>query len=108
MGQYEKHVFVCTAGKTCFNAGAMEAFDVLKKGVAAAGLKGRVRVNKAGCVNQCGHGPMVVVYPEDIWYGQVDRARAARILSEHIIGGEAVEALAYHAPPGDNKLVDED
>jgi (2Fe-2S) ferredoxin len=107
MGQYRRHVFVCTSGKTCPTAGALEVFDVLKKGAADAGLKGVVRVNKSGCMNQCGHGPMVVVYPDDVWYDAVDVARAARILQEHVVEGRPVEELRYVAPPGDNKLVDD-
>ena len=74
MGQYKYHVFVCTTGKTCSWQGGPEVHETLKRGVHRAGLKGAVRVNHAGCMNQCGHGPMVVVYPEgsltrepDLW-----------------------------------------
>lgn len=108
MGQYQKHVFVCTFGKTCSASGSLETFDVLKRGAITAGLKGVVRVNKSGCMNQCGHGPMVVVYPEDVWYAAVDAVGAARILESHLIGGRPVESLRYVAPPGDNKLVDDE
>jgi (2Fe-2S) ferredoxin len=108
MGQYRHHVFVCSFGKTCEKAGGIEVFSAMKKAVRAAGLAGTVRVNKAGCMNQCGHGPMVVVYPEDTWYGAVDPDRARRIVEEHLVEGRAVESLRYIAPPGDNKLVDED
>jgi (2Fe-2S) ferredoxin len=48
---------------------------------------------------------MVVVYPDDVWYAGVDPQGAMRILEEHIIGGQPVEALRHVAPPGDNKLV---
>ena len=104
MGQYQYHVFVCISGKTCSWQGGPEVHEVLKRGAHAAGLAGRVRVNHAGCMNQCGHGPMVVVYPEDYWYAGVDEADAARIVAEHLVGGRPVEALRYVAPPGDNKL----
>ena len=75
----------------------------LKKSVAAAGLKGQVRVNHAGYMSQCGHGPMVVVYPEDTWYAGVDVDGAERIVREHLMGGVACEDYRYVAPPGDNK-----
>lgn len=104
MGQYEKHVFVCTSGKTCPRQGAELVYATLKEGVKAAGLKGRVRVNHAGCMNQCGHGPMVVVYPEDVWYAGVDVRGARQIVLRHLAGGEPVEAYRYRARPGDNKL----
>ena len=101
MGQYKYHVFVCTSGKECPKQGSEDVHKALKKGVAAAGLKGIVRVNHAGCMNQCGHGPMVV------WYAGVDVAGANRIVSEHLIGGRPVEDYRYVAPPGDNKSTDD-
>ena len=103
MGQYKHHVFVCTEGKTCARAGAGLVHESLKKCVKEAGLKGSVRVNHAGCMNQCGHGPMVVVYPQDVWYARVSVGGARRIVREHIIGGHVVESLRHRAPPGDNK-----
>jgi (2Fe-2S) ferredoxin len=59
----------------------------------AAGLGDTVRINKAGCLNQCEHGPMVVVYPEAVWYGNVQPADAAAIVREHLVGGKPVERL---------------
>ena len=106
MGQYQHHVFVCTSGDTCPTQGSEAVHATLKKGAALAGLRGRVRINHAGCMNQCGHGPMVVVYPDDVWYANVDVAGAERILAEHVMGGRPVAEYLYHAPPGDNKLVD--
>src|SRR6266704_2354139 len=103
MPPYECHVFVCTHGEYCPFDGYAEVHRLLKEGVAARGLKGRVRVNKAGCFNQCGNGPMVVVYPENVWYGGVTPDKALRILEEHIAGGRPVEDLRYEGPPGPNK-----
>jgi (2Fe-2S) ferredoxin len=105
MGQYRYHVFVCTSGKHCPKQGAAEVHEALKDGVKEAGLKGIVRVNHAGCMNQCGHGPMVVVYPEDTWYAHVDERGARQIIQEHLVRGHPVERYRYHAPPGDNKRV---
>ncbi len=99
---------MCTGGKTCPLDGSGEVHTILKKGAAAAGLKGKVRINHAGCMNQCGHGPMVVVYPDDVWYSRVDAEGARRIVDEHLIGGRIVEEYRYVAPPGDNKLVEGD
>src|SRR5688572_614329 len=104
MGQYRHHVFVCTSGKTCPLAQSAEVHATLKREVAAAGLRGAVRVNHSGCMNQCGHGPMVVVYPDDIWYAEVDEPGARRIVAEHLIGGRVVADYLYVAPPGDNKM----
>ena len=103
MGQYERHVFVCTSGETCPGQGSGDVHAELKRRVKDAGLKGRVRVNHAGCMNQCGHGPMVVVYPEDVWYSHVDVEGARRIAEEHLRDGRVVRRYLYLAPPGDNK-----
>jgi (2Fe-2S) ferredoxin len=107
MGQYEKHVFVCTSGKTCKAADSAATFDLLKRAAREAGITQRVRVNHSGCTGQCGHGPMVVVYPEDVWYSAVTVERAARIFDEHLVGGRAVEEFRYVAPPGENKVPEE-
>jgi (2Fe-2S) ferredoxin len=105
MGQYRRHVFVCTSGKTCPTQGSKDVLDLLRRGVVERGLKGIVRINHAGCMNQCGHGPMVVVYPENVWYGGVTLDAAQRILDEHLVAGHPVESSRYLAPPGDNKAV---
>lgn len=103
---YEKHVFICTAGSACCQDGDANAVQTtLKKLVAARPeLKGRVRVNQSGCLNQCGHGPMMVVYPEGVWYWQMTADKASEVFERHIVGGEPVEAHRYHVPPGDHKL----
>jgi nitrite reductase/ring-hydroxylating ferredoxin subunit/(2Fe-2S) ferredoxin len=106
MGQYERHVFVCTSGETCPTQGDVEKFvKVLRDGARAAGKQAEVRINKAGCFSQCGHGPMMVVYPENVWYAGVQESDLPDILASHIVGGKPVERLRY-APgkPGANKI----
>jgi nitrite reductase/ring-hydroxylating ferredoxin subunit/(2Fe-2S) ferredoxin len=110
MGQYDRHVFACTSGETCPSQGDVEKFvKVLREGVRAAGKQGEVRINKAGCFSQCGHGPMLVVYPDDVWYAGVQESDLGEILSSHILGGRPVERLRY-APgvAGANKMSDEE
>ncbi len=96
MGQYRTHVFVCTSGETCPTQGNVEQFVKYLRGEAAkAGLKDDVRINKAGCFSQCGHGPMMVVYPDDVWYCGVEEADLRDIFESHIVGGKPVERLRY-------------
>lgn len=102
MSQYERHVFVCD-GKKCGRAGSEAVRDAMKESVARAGLKRRVRVNRAGCLGQCGHGPLAVIYPEGVWYAGLDAAGARQVAEEHLLGARVVSALRYVAPPGDNK-----
>jgi (2Fe-2S) ferredoxin len=103
MGPFRRHVFVCTQGEYCPFDGSADVHRLLKEGVAARGLGTAVRVNRAGCFEQCGNGPMVVVYPENVWYGHVTPEKARRILDEHLVGGRVAADLEYDAPPGPNK-----
>ncbi len=96
MGQYERHVFVSTSGVTCPAQGDVERYvKLLREGVKAAGHQADVRINKAGCFSQCGHGPMLVVYPENVWYTGVQESDLKEILASHIVGGQPVERLRY-------------
>jgi len=52
-----------------------------------------VRANKSGCLDQCEHGPNVVVYPEAVWYGRVMPEDVAEIIEWHIVSGAPVERL---------------
>ncbi len=65
----------------------------LKDGAKAAGLKGKVRVNRAGCLDHCEHGPVVVVYPEAVWYHVPTVEDAEEILNSHLVGGKPVDRL---------------
>jgi (2Fe-2S) ferredoxin len=108
MGQYRTHVFVCTSGETCPSQGNVEEYVKWLRGECVkAGLKDEVRINKAGCFSQCGHGPMLVVYPDDVWYTGVQQADLSEIFQSHIRDGRPVERLRY-APgvKGANKKPD--
>jgi len=108
MGQYEKHVFVCTSGEDCPTRGDVEGFVKYLRGEAVkAGMKDNVRINKAGCFSQCGHGPMMVVYPENVWYAGVKETDLAEIFESHIKNGKPVQRLVYDpGVKGANKTKD--
>jgi (2Fe-2S) ferredoxin len=97
---YEHHVFVCHNTRpadaprpSCAADGKSELHTQLQQLAKAAGLAGKVRINKSGCLDQCEHGPMVVVYPDAVWYGNVQPEDAAAIVDEHLVGGRPVERL---------------
>ena len=96
----EHHVFVCENRRDdsdprgcCAAKGSQALRDRLKERAHAAGLKGRVRVNSAGCLDQCAHGPTIVVYPEAVWYGHVTVDDVDEIVQSHLIEGKPVERL---------------
>lgn len=97
---FKHHVFVChnvrpegAPRPSCTSDGKSELHAQLQQLSKAAGLASTVRINKSGCLDQCEHGPTVVVYPEAIWYGGVKPEDAAEIVNEHLIGGRPVERL---------------
>jgi (2Fe-2S) ferredoxin len=108
MGQYRSHVFVCTSGDDCPSRGDVEQHvKFLRAEALRAGLKTDVRINKAGCFSQCGHGPMIVVYPDDVWYAGVQASDLKEIFESHIVGGKPVERLVYNTGvKGPNKTPD--
>jgi (2Fe-2S) ferredoxin len=56
-------------------------------------MKGRVRANAAGCLDQCARGVTVVVYPDQTWYGGVTAADVPEIVQSHLIDGVPVDRL---------------
>jgi (2Fe-2S) ferredoxin len=100
MPKFERHIFICgntrPAGHPrgcCDPTGRAELQLSFKQKLAERGLKGRVRANQSGCLDQCEHGPNLVVYPDAVWYGGVTLADVDEIVDSHIVGGRPVERL---------------
>ncbi|MCB1874380.1 MAG: NAD(P)H-dependent oxidoreductase subunit E [Chromatiales bacterium] len=100
MSYYKYHVFFCTnlreEGETsCQNCNAKEMRDYAKARSKELGLvrSGEVRVNTAGCMNRCEDGPVIVIYPEAVWYTYVDKEDIDEIIEEHLLNGRVVERL---------------
>ena len=100
MSFYQRHVFFCCnqrdpPEKCCADAGAADLRGYAKQRVKALGLTGpgKVRINTAGCLDRCEEGPVLVVYPEAVWYTYVDRADIDEIIDRHVVSGEIVARL---------------
>lgn len=83
----------------CKAKGGVEVRDRLKKELTARGLSKLVRANNAGCLDQCEHGVSVVVYPEQVWYGNVTVDDIPELVDKHLVGGEVVERLLMPDQP---------
>lgn len=77
----------------CADRGASAVRSRLKELAHRAGLKGRVRINEAGCLDRCASGVTVVVYPEAVWYAHVTAGDVDELFTEHVLGGRPVERL---------------
>ncbi|HZR56872.1 MAG TPA: (2Fe-2S) ferredoxin domain-containing protein [Terriglobales bacterium] len=101
MAKFEKHIFICGNQRpidnprgSCDPSGNGELQKAFKQKLAERQIPGtRVRANKSGCLEQCEHGPTVVVYPEAVWYGRVRLEDVDEIIDSHIIGGKPVAKL---------------
>ncbi len=100
MSHYERHVFFCCNQRKngeacCADHGANDMRAYAKDKVKTLGLsgEGKVRINQAGCLDRCELGPVMVVYPEAVWYTYVDKSDVDEIVEEHLKNGRVVERL---------------
>ena len=103
---FDKHVFICTNRRApddpkgdCASKGSEAVRDAFKRLLHDKGLKGRIRANAAGCLDQCARGATVVVYPEQVWYGGVTVADVDELIEQHLLGGKLVERLLMKDQP---------
>lgn len=97
---FSHHLFFCLNQRSngedcCDQHNAFTLFDYAKKRVKELGLAGpgKIRVNKAGCLDRCADGPVMVVYPQGVWYTMVDVDDVEEIIQSHLIAGRTVERL---------------
>lgn len=97
---YQYHVFFCLNKRPdgepcCQDKGAEDAFDYMKSRIKKMGLNGvgKVRINRAGCLNRCSEGPLMVVYPQEVWYTFVDHEDVDEVIQSHLINGKIVHRL---------------
>jgi (2Fe-2S) ferredoxin len=100
MPAFTHHVFVCGHSREpghprgCCDPEARGALrEAFQRELKHAGFGGLARVNHAGCLDQCEHGPTVVVYPQGIWYGGVRIEDVPRIVRTTLVGGEVLPDL---------------
>jgi (2Fe-2S) ferredoxin len=105
MSYYRHHIFFCINQRDdgdrpcCANRDAAKMQEYAKKRCKQLDLlgPGKVRVNKAGCLDRCEEGPVAVVYPEGVWYTYVDREDIDEIVESHLRNGKIVERLLLDA-----------
>ncbi len=100
MTKLKAHIFICTNERPpghprgcCKAKNSEQLIPLFKQELAKAGLAKEVRAQKAGCLDACEFGPAIVVYPDNVWYGNVTPSDVAEIVQSHIVGGHPVERL---------------
>lgn len=101
MPHYKAHLFCCINERpdpalkpSCGKQGGIELHAYLKAKVKEAGLQGKIRVNKSGCLDVCEKGPALVIYPEATWYSFTSREDIDRIFEEHLILGQKIKEFS--------------
>ncbi|RZP31168.1 (2Fe-2S) ferredoxin domain-containing protein [bacterium] len=100
MKKYNKHIFICVNDRgsdnqrqSCAKCGGMDIRMKFVKLINKHGLKGTVRANKSGCLDVCELGPAIVIYPDEIWYTNVQLDDVDEIFQSNIINHKPVKRL---------------
>ncbi|MBW7844277.1 MAG: (2Fe-2S) ferredoxin domain-containing protein [Bacteroidia bacterium] len=96
--RFEKHVFICANQKAegkpcCGEERGMELVKKFKQVLRDKGLQGKIRAQRAGCLDACEFGPALVIYPEGTYYGHVTTADVERIVEQHLLNNKVVTEL---------------
>ena len=95
----ERHVFVCT-GEDCRKRGGKKLCKAFKEVLDDRGLKRRIKVLEVDCFDQCAHAPVALVYPDAIWYANLQEGDVAEVVDRHLTAGKPVTEKLYRRAHG--------
>lgn len=96
--EHRHHVLWCV-GPRCAARGSVQLWPRLAQAVHdTPGLKKQVMPLQTQCQYPCNHGPLMIVYPDGVWYGPLAEADIGRVLAEHVLHGRVDAQLRVHGP----------
>ena len=101
----KREILVC-GGTGCTSSDSIQNIENLRNEIKKADLEGSVEVLLTGCFGFCAKGPIVKVYPDDIFYTQVKPEDASEIVQSHLVNHKVVERLLFEEPTLDHKKVE--
>jgi (2Fe-2S) ferredoxin/predicted O-methyltransferase YrrM len=112
MEPFRQHVFICTQGKpegviSCPGNGSLRVLQALERELSGQGLDNEVQVTTCGCLGLCDDGPVMITYPEGVWYHKVREEDVPEIVNSHLLSGKVVSRLAWSDLPAMNAQVKE-
>jgi len=100
MEPFRQHVFICTQEKpegvaSCTGNGSWRLLQALERELAAHGLDNDVQVTTCGCLGLCDDGPVMITYPEGVWYRKLKEEDISEIVDSHLRMGKVVSRLVW-------------
>ena len=105
MAQISNQVLVCTGGG-CIASGALEVSAAFSKELEDMGIAANTQVIETGCLGPCAVGPVVLIYPDGVFYQNVNIEDVHEICEEHLLKGRVVTRLVSHAPGTDRSVAE--
>ena len=97
------HALIC-GGTGCTSSGSAEIQEALHREIAAKGLEDEIKVVQTGCFGLCALGPIMIIYPEGIFYSKVTAEDVPEIVEEHFLKGRPVERLIYKEEENETEM----
>jgi len=98
----ENTIVIC-AGGACISAGEISVKESLESTLKEYALDEVVQVVETGCMGACDLGPIMVIYPEGIFYQKLNSENVKKIVEEHLLKGRVVKEFLYTGPAGEVK-----